>query len=199
MGLLIFGQLQTGATGEVVFWMYGLKIILCALILYFCFKDHLGELEGPFDLKAFGLGILVFFIWIFLCNNTEADIAYDGESFTSTLSGIISLFFRILGACLIIPIIEELFFRSFLMRYLIKEKFLEISVGTYKHFSFWFTAIIFTLLHRSWEWPAAFIAAIAYGIYLVRTKNILGCIIAHGTTNGLLFIYILATKKWYLW
>ena len=103
------------------------------------------------------------------------------------------------GAVLIVPIMEELIWRSFLMRYLVKANFLTIPLGHYSHLSFWGTVIAFTLVHRPWEWPVAAATGILYGAYIVKRKNLIGCMLAHATTNLGLAVYVLITGSWHYW
>ena len=198
---MIFTELQRWGSATSVFWIYGLKTLTTALVFCICFKSFQHEIIGYFDLKAVGLGLLVLVIWVvpYAFIDVPKEVTFNPEAFDSVLTRFIAILFRMLGASLIVPLIEELVWRSFLMRYLIKKDFLGVSIGTYAHLAFWGTVIAFTLVHRMWEWPVAFITGILYGLYLVKTKNLIGCIIAHSVTNLGLAFYVLITKQWYFW
>jgi CAAX protease family protein len=104
--------------------------------------------------------------------------------------------FRIAGISVCVPILEELFWRGFLMRWLIKEDFTSVPLGTYRHFSFWATTACFASAHGS-EWPLAAIVGVVYGAWFVRTKSLGSIMLAHGVTNFLLALYCLKTNDWH--
>jgi CAAX prenyl protease-like protein len=103
---------------------------------------------------------------------------------------------RLLGIALVVPIMEELFWRGFLMRWLIKEDFTTVPLGTYQHVSFWVTTAFFAGEHGS-EWPLGLIVGMLYGAWFIRTKSLGSVMLAHGVTNFLLSIYCLATNDWH--
>ena len=104
--------------------------------------------------------------------------------------------FRLLGIAIVVPITEELFWRGFLMRWLIKDDFTSVPIGTYSHLSFWITTAFFAAEHGP-EWPLGLIVGLLYGIWFVRTKSLGNVILAHGITNLLLALYCLRTNDWH--
>ncbi len=111
----------------------------------------------------------------------------------------IAIALRIAGACIMAPLLEETVWRSFIMRFMIKEDFLSVPIGTYRFYSFGFTVLTFAAVHPIWQWGASIFAGMAYGLYLVRSKNLKGCILAHAVTNFGLALYIVMTGEWGLW
>ena len=104
--------------------------------------------------------------------------------------------FRLAGISVCVPIMEELFWRGFLMRWLINEDFTSVPLGTYRPFSFWVTTAFFASVHGA-EWPLAVIVGVLYGAWFVRTKSLGDIVLAHGATNFLLALYCLATHDWH--
>ena len=104
--------------------------------------------------------------------------------------------FRLAGMALIVPVMEELFWRGFLMRWLIKEDFTSVPLGTYRPLSFWFTTACFAAVHGP-EWPLAVMVGVLYGAWFVRTKSLGNIMLAHGVTNLLLALYCLFTNDWH--
>ena len=104
--------------------------------------------------------------------------------------------FRVAGIAICVPIMEELFWRGFLMRYLIKEDFASVPLGTYQPMSFWVTTAFFASVHGS-EWPLAVIVGVLYGAWFIRTKRLGDIMVAHGVTNLLLALYCLITHDWH--
>ena len=104
---------------------------------------------------------------------------------------------RLLELTIIVPLIEEVFWRGFLSRFLIAEDFEKVEQGMFTPFSFFVGAVLFASAHTE------ILAAIAWcmminGLY-AKTKNVWACVLMHAVTNGLLGIYILTTKEWHLW
>ncbi|MFZ5828680.1 MAG: CAAX prenyl protease-related protein [Planctomycetota bacterium] len=106
---------------------------------------------------------------------------------------------RFFGLVAIVPLIEEFFYRGFLMRWVTKPEWTEVPEGL----SSWPAVMLGTLvpmtLHPLHEWlaAAAFFSMITW-LYL-RTRSIWACVAAHSTTNLLLGAYIIATGHWELW
>jgi membrane protease YdiL (CAAX protease family) len=103
---------------------------------------------------------------------------------------------RVAGIALVVPVMEELFWRGFLMRWLIKEDFTAVPLGTFQAFSFGATTVCFASVHGT-EWPLALIVGVIYGGWFVRTKSLGSIMLAHGTTNLLLALYCLFSGDWH--
>jgi len=104
---------------------------------------------------------------------------------------------RIFGASIVVPIMEELFWRSFLIRYIIHSNFESVRLGTFTAGSFLFTVVLFGLEHNLWL--AGMMAGVAYNALLYRTGRLWPCIIAHAFTNLALGIHVLMTGEWHWW
>jgi CAAX prenyl protease-like protein len=103
------------------------------------------------------------------------------------------------GSCaLLVPPVEELFWRGWAMRWIVASDFEKIPLGTYQALSFWLVALLFAAEHGPY-WEVGLAAGIIYNWWMVRTRNLTDCIIAHAVTNGLLSIYILATHRFEYW
>jgi len=104
--------------------------------------------------------------------------------------------FRLAGITLVVPVMEELFWRGFLMRWLIKEDFTSVPLGTYQPFSFWITTVCFATVHGA-QWPLGVVVGVLYGVWFVRTKSLGSIMLAHGVTNLLLALYCLIANDWH--
>ena len=104
---------------------------------------------------------------------------------------------RLVGASIIVPIMEELFWRSFLLRYLINNEFTRVAVGTFTWGSFLAITLLFGLEHDFLF--AGMMAGIAYNLLAVYTRSIAQCVLSHGITNFILGIYVLNSGKWQFW
>ena len=99
----------------------------------------------------------------------------------------------------VVPIMEEVFWRGFVLRYLVKEDFTAVPLGTFTRLSFGATALGFMLEHTSADYPAALITGALYNLVAVRTRSLPACIAAHAVTNLLLGVYIMRTHQWGFW
>jgi CAAX prenyl protease-like protein len=105
--------------------------------------------------------------------------------------------FRIIGAVVVVPVMEELFWRAFAIRWLINEDFKSVALGTFTRSSFWITVGLFGAEHN--QWLAGLICGALYNWLYYRTKSVWPCVVAHATSNAALAAYVLATGNWRFW
>jgi hypothetical protein len=105
--------------------------------------------------------------------------------------------FRLIGATLVVPLMEELFWRSFALRFAIKSDFKSVPLGQFSWFSFIFISILFGLEHE--RWLVGIFAGMVYSGTLYRSKNLFDPILSHTITNFLLGMYVLLTHQWSFW
>lgn len=186
------------------YFIYLLKTIITAALVLYWFKSY-SEIEFGFSFFALAAGILGFILWIVLAEYMPfsasrlppAGYALPGSGKIISLA-LIS--FRIGGSFLLVPVFEELFMRSFIIRWLINsDDFKSVPIGAFTWFSFAGSIILFVLGHRLWEWPGAIATGIIFTLILYRRRKIFDCIIAHATTNLCLGIYVLYTGKFGYW
>jgi CAAX prenyl protease-like protein len=155
------------------------------------------------------LGIAVFFVWIgpdvlipgyrsfFLFSNSIVGHPEGATVAADKVSGVF-LVFRVLSSVVTIPIIEELFWRGWMMRWIANHRFTSIPVGTWHIEAFWIVAVLFGSEHGSF-WDVGLITGAIYNLWAVRTRNLTDCVIAHAVTNGCLAIYVIAGGHWQYW
>jgi CAAX protease family protein len=104
---------------------------------------------------------------------------------------------RILGSTLVVPPLEEVFYRSFLYRYIAKPDFLSIPLNRFLPWPFLATAVVFGFSH--FQWLAGILCGMAYQ-WLVMRKNRLGdAMTAHAITNFLLGVWVAWQGAWQFW
>ena len=108
------------------------------------------------------------------------------------------LTWRSTRAVLIVPIAEELFWRGWLMRWLINNDFRKVRLGAYAPLAFWITAALFGSEHGPY-WDVGFLTGIVYNLWMIRSKSLADCILMHGVTNGLLSVYVIVNSQWQYW
>jgi CAAX prenyl protease-like protein len=187
---------------------YALVLAVMAAVIV-VFSRPVLSFRVAHPLLTIGAGIAVFLIWI------APDVLIPGYRqhwlFQNSLTGTLASTFpedlrsnptvlalRFLRAVVIIPIAEELFWRAWLMRWIINPKFQEIPLGTYAPIAFWVTAALFASEHGPY-WDVGLLAGIAYNWLMIRTRSLGDCILAHAITNALLSAYVLVSGKWEYW
>jgi CAAX prenyl protease-like protein len=105
---------------------------------------------------------------------------------------------RAVSCTLLVPVIEELFWRGWLMRWIIDKEFASVPLGTYAPMAFWSVAVLFASEHGPY-WEVGLAAGVIYNWWMIRTRNLADCMVAHAVTNGLLSLYVLRTGQWQYW
>jgi uncharacterized protein len=182
-------------------------IVVSAAIIVFSRKVIPSHASAPIQSTLCGLAI--FIIWVIpdlIWPSYRSHWLFQ-NSFTGTVASslpddirvnAIFLIFRIVGTVIIVPIIEELFWRGWLMRYLINHNFDAVKLGAYSAFSFWLPAILFASEHGPY-WDVGLVAGVVFNLWLIRTRNLADCILAHAVANGCLAVYVVLQHQWQYW
>jgi CAAX prenyl protease-like protein len=188
-----------------LYYLYPVKALTVGYLIYI-FRDQYNELtfKDLADIKATlvssGIGFLVFVLWIkmdWTLGTAGAPSGFDPTLLPARNVQIIMTLFRIVGAVLVVPLMEELFWRSFMIRYIIDKNFDTVRIGTFTWVSFLFTVVLFGLEHNYIF--AGIMAGAFYNILLYRTRSIAQCVFSHAVTNLALGIYVVVTGKWQFW
>ena len=119
------------------------------------------------------------------------------SSFESSLGAAGFLIIRFYGLVLLVPVMEELFWRSFVLRYVTDPDFVSVPIGTFSPLAFWVVAGLSGVAHP--EWLVAVISSGVFTILLQRTRSLFAVIVAHAVTNGALGLYIVLSRDWGYW
>jgi uncharacterized protein len=185
--------------------LYIAKTVVVGTLLWLWRHRFAPDFASPLSfqqlLTALGCGLLVLVVWIVPVDylfRMEQGSAFDPQALGSSHTAAIAwIGVRLLGSSLVVPVMEELFWRSFLMRYLIKPDFRAVPMGAFTPLSFLGTAILFGFEHH--QVVAGIVAGLLYGLLLVHQKNLKGVILAHSVTNLGLGIYVVVTGNWMFW
>jgi CAAX prenyl protease-like protein len=184
------------------FWIYPLQTLLCAALLVFFRRDYaFGPPRQIF--LALGIGLLAFLLWIapqqfihFAARRT----GFNPEVFApDPLVYWLTLTLRFVRLVVIVPLVEEIFWRGFLLRFLISEKFQSVPFGSFSWLSFTVVTFAFAFSHALVDWPAALVTGALYNMVAYRTRSLSSCVLTHGLTNLALGLWIVATKQWGFW
>ena len=155
------------------------------------------------------IGVFVFLLWIApdllfpsyrhhwlfanqftAAGNASLTFASHGDS--------LALALRTIRSAAIVPIVEELFWRAWLMRWIISADFQKVPLGKYTAMSFWLVAILFASEHGPY-WDVGLAAGMVYNWWMIRTRSLGDCILAHAVTNACLSAYVIVAGKWDFW
>lgn len=183
-------------------WQYGVRSVAVAAALAFYWRRYV-ELRRPAPpardwLLAIGLGTLVFLLWInldFAPFTVGASAGFDPRRNGSVDVSLAAS--RIAGAALVVPLMEELFWRSFIMRWISSPRFLAVSPPQVGAKALVVSSLVFALEHHLWF--AGFLAGLAYAWLYVRTGNLWTAVVAHSVSNGLLGFWVLYSGRWDFW
>jgi CAAX protease family protein len=184
------------------YWVYPLQTVVCAALLWRFWRTY--ELGWPRRL-AIGVvvGILVFALWItpqsFL-GFPPRTTGFNPDVFANQ-AGLywFTVLARFLRLVVVVPLVEEIFWRGFLLRYLINERFDQVPFGTFSWLSFSVVTAAFCLSHSAPDWPAAAVTGAFYNWVAYRTRSLSTCVLTHALTNLLLGVWIMSTKQWGFW
>jgi len=184
------------------YWVFPLQTLVCSLFLFRGWPYY--ELRAPRrPLFTIGIGVLALLIWIAPQEWLGASRRMDG--FNPDFFGAngwphaVNLGLRLVRLVVVVPLLEEIFWRGFLLRYLINEDFSKVPMGAFSWRSFSIVTAGFCLEHSFPDWPAAILTGALYNLVAYRTKSLSSCVLVHAVTNALLGFYVLRTGQWGFW
>lgn len=188
------------------YWVHPLQAVLCTAAVLWFWRDYR---FAPFGARALAwaaaAGVLAWGVWV------SPQVWFGASPRTTSgfdptpLAGQPVLYWTVLLARLarlavVVPFVEEVFWRGFLLRYLAEDEgnFARASYR-FRPLSFGVVVAGFTLEHQPADWAAAAVVGILYNALAVRTQSLGACVLAHAVTNAALGAYILATRQWGFW
>ena len=105
---------------------------------------------------------------------------------------------RTVRAALLVPVLEELFWRGWLPRWVQDNRFYRVPLGQYTQFAFWATALLFAAEHGPY-WEVGLLCGILYNLWMRHTRSLGDLILVHGVTNLALSLYVVGTQDWRFW
>ncbi|HEX3856850.1 MAG TPA: CAAX prenyl protease-related protein [Verrucomicrobiae bacterium] len=184
------------------YWFYLAKTIVGAWLVWEM-RPFVSEMRWAISLEAVVVGIGIFAVWIGLdqyyphlmkggATGNPNDQFGEGSA--------LAWFFivvHILGMTLVVPPLEEVFYRSFLYRCLANQNFLSVPLNRFLPFPFFATTIIFGFSHN--EWLAGILCGAAFQWLAIRKNRLGEAMTAHAITNFLLGAWIVWRGAWHFW
>ena len=186
-------------------WIYGLTVLVVGALLVWYRREY-GELvrqtwpDAVELAQGVAAGGVVFLLWIrldapwmTLGAPAATFLPLDGDG--HLIWPLVAV--RWIGAALIVPLMEELFWRSFLMRWIQSPQFESVPPRQVGLKAIVLSTFVFVLAHTLWL--GALIAGLVYAWLYVRTGKLWVPVVAHAVTNGALGIWVVATGNWSFW
>ncbi|MGE3309170.1 MAG: CAAX prenyl protease-related protein [Limisphaerales bacterium] len=214
--LLITVALQTSGGETSRYWWYLAKTVVGAWLVWEC-RNVVAEMKWAFSWEAVAVGVAVFVMWVgldpFYPKQDELMFKLGfGKDPAETppviwnpfaaygAGSAMGWFFvvvRTVGSTALVPMLEEVFYRSFLYRYLISPEFERVPLNRFHGVSLAVTCGVFAFTHH--QWLAGILCGIAYQGLVLRKNRIGDAMTAHAITNFLLAVWVVARPDWKFW
>lgn len=184
---------------------YGVKVLIVALLAWLCrstWRDFQPGISVWVGVASVVVGLMVTGAWVGLDGIypplplSGERVGYDPTHLNPTERGLF-LLVRGFGLIVLIPLVEELFWRSFLMRWLIDPEFTRVPVARVTLWSALITAVVFALAHP--EWLPALLTGLAWAGLLWWSGSLRACLVSHAVANAALLGHVLWHHAWKFW
>jgi uncharacterized protein len=202
-------------------WLYPLQILAVGALLFWCRAHYtlrpwrgmgLAVLLGVAGIAVWVLPAQLYLAWHSAGATEPAwwewlGIVERTQGFTPTLfpehssAYWLTVLLRFARMVLIVPLVEELFWRSFLMRYLQagEKLFTRVPFGKHSWVAYAVVTLAVTFIHSTEDWAAAFIWGSLMYLLAVKTRSLGACVLMHAVGNLVLGLYIMKTQQWGFW
>jgi len=185
-------------------WLYAAQTA-AAFVPLLIWRRRFSELaQVPTSLRGFLLsvatGLAVFLLWVAPLPSWTHLAAVAAAFIPVDQSGALRwdlIIARTFGAVLVVPIMEELFWRSFLMRWIDERDFLRLDPSAVTWLAVIASSAVFALAHDLWL--IGFVAGVAFAMVYRHTGSLWYPLAAHATSNLALAIWVVNERAWGFW
>ena len=186
-------------------WLYALTLPLVGGLLWNWRRDYT-ELSARLRptwtdaaaATAVGLGVCALWVWL---DAPWMQLGSPSASFVPVDAGGALLWpliaVRAIGATLLVPVMEELFWRSYLLRWIENPHFEAVDPRHVGVKAVLLSTGCFMLAHP--QWLAAIIAGLAYAGLYRHSGKLWTAVLAHAVTNGALALWVVSSRQWQFW
>ncbi|MBR5186217.1 MAG: CAAX prenyl protease-related protein, partial [Akkermansia sp.] len=185
-------------------WIYPLQIVACGAYLWHVRRD----VEWDWKLKPCLLGILAgvvgigFWLVPYVTGWIPAEDGFDpvavfGDNHVAIW---VEYVFRFARAVIIVALVEELFWRGYLMRWCVNRDFPQtVPLGQGSWLAYIVVTVAFMLVHRPVDYAGAFVyGSLAYAL-VVYTKRLTPVVVMHAVANLIMGICAIKLNLPHLW
>jgi len=193
-----------GLPGEVTrYWLYLVKTVVGVWLIWLM-RPLVTEMRWAISWAAVAVGVAVFAVWVG-CDELYPKFSKGGALWNphacfGANSGLAWMFIvvRVAGSALVVPPLEEVFYRSFLYRYIAKPDFAAVPLGAFLWVPFVVTSAIFGVVHVN-QWLAGIVCGLAFQGLVCWKKRLGDAMTAHAVTNFLLGVWVTWKGDWKFW
>lgn len=190
-------------------WESIVRVGLLAAVLATVSRDVVASLRVRHALPSVLLGLAVCALWVapdLLFPTWRSHWLFQNAvtgSLTTTIAPSaytdpVVLTLRVVRAAILVPILEELFWRGWLPRYLVKPDWQHVPLGTYTTLAFVGTAVLFASEHGPY-WDVGLACGLIYNGYMWKTKSLGDLVLTHAVTNAALCAFVMTTGNYAYW
>jgi hypothetical protein len=185
------------------YWFYLAKTLAGVWLVWGVMRPRVSEMRWALSWEAVATGIGVFGIWIGLDGLhpklLSPDKPWNPHEWFAPDTGLAVLFVgvRLFGSTIVVPPLEEVFYRSFLYRYVTRSDFEAVPLAAFNLRAFVIVSAIFGLTHH--EWLAGILCGFAYQALVCRKRRLGDAMTAHAITNLLLGLWVVWRGAWNFW
>ena len=206
---LVLTSCQGSLGPESHFWVYLAKCVIGAWMIWVTWP-LVSEMRWAISFEALIAGTLVFILWVALDvlypKFSQPNDSWDLQKQFGSPSGMVWFFagVRLVGSTLLVPMLEEVFYRSFLYRYILAPNWMFTAYNSFAVKPFLITSIVFGFPHQ--QWLAGIVCGMIYQLLVIRTNRVADAITAHAVTNLLLGVWVITKGfgyaeefPWHFW
>ncbi len=214
---MVFTSLPSSWYPGAEFWNYAIKTLAAAALLVWL-RPWLPEMKWAVSWEAIAVGLGIAVLWL-ACDQwlpTSSQIWGWFESGMARMPKVkpadpwnpVGFFaeapaigwslvaVRVIGRSVIVPMVEEVFYRSFIYRMFVDAaKFNQVEFSTYKPLAFYGTSILFGLAHGD-LWIPGILCGMAYQGLVLRKNRLGDAMMAHGVTNLVISLWTIYRGDW---
>lgn len=197
LSLIAAGMLAHALSGTFDL-LYVLRPVAALSALYWCWPK-LATLDWRVSWRGVAVGIAAFVVWLVAARWLLEPAAVPAKlAALPDPARIAWIVIRAAGSVLVVPLVEELAFRGFLLRRLATPLFESASFRSAGAVALLVSSLVFGLQHGA-MWPAGIAAGLLYGGVAIQTGRMGEALAAHAVTNLLVAAWVLLGDQWQLW
>lgn len=190
-------------------WESVFRVGVLTAVLLTLSRDIVFSLRVRHAIASIGLGLAVCALWVlpdqlvpgwrdhWLFQNQITGKVTNSIP-VAELSDPLVMTLRVLRAAILVPIIEELFWRGWLPRWLVNNNWQQVPLGTFNMVAFVATAVLFASEHGPF-WEVGLVCGLIYNWWMWKTRSLGDLVLVHAVTNAALSGFVLLTGQYAYW